>query len=482
VGTTGAETHPDNSEYGFFIQDDWKVTPKFTLNPGLRYDYQSVARPEIQNTDAALLSAGYDTSFGPSDKNNFGPRIGASYAFDEKSVLRGGYGIYYGRTPAIMTGTAHSQNGIQVIAVDITCTSVPVGGVACPTYPNVFPSLPTGANRPPANLYVFDQDYKQPFTHQARVQYERELFWNLFFSAQYAVYRGVDLSRTRNVNLNPAVAHTVPVYVGSTATGETLTVMRHASTPTARPIVGYQRISLFESSAKSFYQGMTLELNRRLANKWSFVMSYTLSKAKDDKPDQTSVVPGGGDDGKIAQDQLGLTGEYARSDLDVRHRFIFSPVYDSGRFNSDNTALRWLLSDWLITGIFTAQSGFAYSAGVTGDPNLDGNTANDRAPGTLRNEFSTPSSYIFDLRVGRAIRIGERAKVTFFAEGFNLFNRANVQSVNRNLYAYSVVSGAPRLTRTTNFATPAGFISGSPSFTFNSSYNREFQLGIRLDF
>lgn len=479
AGTTGAETHPDNREYGFFVLDDWKVTPKFTLNPGLRYDYQKIAKPQVQNPNAALLAAGIDTSFGPSDKNNFGPRIGASYAFSDKSVLRGGYGIYYGRTPAIMTGTAHSQNGIQVVAIDINCTSTPA---LCPTYPAVFTSVPTNVAAVTPNLYVFDSDYKQPFTHQARIQYERELLSNLFFSAYYAVYRGVDLSRTRNVNLNPAVAQTVAVWSpnpGSAPTGETLTVLRH---PSARPNSAFQRISLFESSAKSLYQGMTLELNRRLANKWSFTASYTLSKAKDDKPDQTSVVVGGGDDAKIAEDQLGLTGEYARSDLDVRHRFIFSPVYDTGRFNSDNAVLRALLSDYVITGIFTAQSGFAYSAGVTGDPNGDGNTANDRAPGTRRNEFSTPASYIVDLRVGRAIRFGERARVTLFAEGFNLFNRANVQSVNRNLFAYSVVSGVPRLTRTTNFATPSGFISGSPSFTFNSSYNREFQLGIRFDF
>lgn len=478
-GTTGAVTHPDNREYGFFVQDDWKVSPSLTVNPGLRYDYQSIAKPQVQNPNAALLAAGYDTSFGPKDKNNFAPRIGMSYAFDDRSVLRGGYGIYYGRTPAIMTGTAHSQNGIQVVAIDINCTSTPA---LCPVYPAVFASIPTNVAAVTPNLYVFDRKYRQPFTHQGRIQYERQLTSNLFFAARYTVYRGDDISRTRNVNLNPAVAQSVFVWTpnpGSTQTSETLTVMRH---PTARPNSSFQRISVFESSAKSLYQGMTLELNRRLANKWSFTTSYTLSKAKDNKPDQTSVVVGGGDDGKIAEDQLGLTGEYARSDLDMRHRFIFSPVYDTGRFESDNAFARALLSDYVITGIFTAQSGFAYSAGVTGDPNGDGNTANDRAPGTRRNQFSTPASWIVDLRIGRAIRFGERAKVTFFAEGFNLFNRPNVQSVNRNLYAYSVVAGVPRLTRTTNFQTPSGFVSGSPSFTFNSSYNREFQLGVRLDF
>ena len=73
-------------------------------------------------------------------------------------------------------------------------------------------------------------------------------------------------------------------------------------------------------------------------------------------------------------------------------------------------------------------------------------------------------------------------RLTLFAEAFNVFNRANVQSVNRGMYAFSVVSGVNRLTKTTNFGTPSGFISGSPSFTFNSSYNREGQLGIRFDF
>ncbi len=134
-----------------------------------------------------------------------------------------------------------------------------------------------------------------------------------------------------------------------------------------------------------------------------------------------------------------------------------------------------------MTGIFTAQSGLAYSATVSGDPNADGNFANDRAPGTVRNQFSTPAAYQLDLRVGRILRFGERFRVSLFAEGFNLFNRANVQTVNNTFYSFSTMGGG-RLTQTTNFATPRTFISGSPSFTFNSSYNREFQLGARLDF
>jgi outer membrane receptor protein involved in Fe transport len=477
AGTTGAETHPDNKEYGFFVQDDWRATPKLTVNLGLRYDYQSIAKPPIRNPNAALLAAGFDTSFQPKDKNNLAPRIGLSYGFDDKTVVRGGYGIYYGRTPAIMTGTAHSQNGLQVVAIDINCTSSPA---LCPTYPNVFTSIPTNVAAVTPNLYLFDRDYKQPFTHQARLQFERELMKNLTVSVQYSLYKGVDLSRTRNANLTTPTTLNVPVFTaGGVATGETLAITRF--TGPAR-VPGFGRISLFESSAKSLYNGLSFELNRRFSNHWSFTANYTLSKAKDNKPDQTSVVVGGGDDGKIAENQFDLTGEYGRSDLDVRHRFVFSPLYDTGTFKySDNKVLRFLLSDYVFTGIITAQSGFAFSAGVTGDPNNDANTANDRAPGTRRNEFSTPSSFQVDARVGRAFKFTERARLTLFLEAFNLFNRPNVQSVNRNLYAFSTTGGG-RLTQTTNFNTPSGFISGSPSFTFNSSYNREVQLGIRFDF
>ncbi|MDQ3750099.1 MAG: TonB-dependent receptor [Acidobacteriota bacterium] len=475
AGTSGGTTFPNSSEYGFFVQDDWRVTPKLTLNLGLRYDYQAIAKPPIANPNPALFAAGFDTGFQPKDKNNIAPRFGIAYAFDEKTVVRGGYGMFYARTPSILTGTAHSQNGIQVVAIDINCAATPA---LCPTYPNVFTSVPTNVAAVTPNLYLFDKNYKQPFTHQARLQFEREIFANTTFSVQYTLFRGQDLTRTRNANLSAPVTLTAAVFNGATATGKTLTVQRFSN---PRPIPQFQRISLFESTAQSFYQGLTFELNRRFANRLQFNTSYTLSKAKDDKPDQTSVVPGV-DDSKIAENQFDLSGEYGRSDLDVRHRFIFSPVYETGTFKySENKIVRALLSDYIFTGIFTAQSGLAYSAFVAGDQNGDGNFSNDRAPGTERNQFSTPATYQVDMRVGRAIRFGERMRLTLFAEGFNIFNRANVQAVNNTFYGFSTAGGG-RLTQTTNFGTPRLFVSGSPSFTFNSSYNREFQLGVRFDF
>jgi len=477
AGTTGGTTHPNNKEYGFFVQNDWRVSPKLTLNLGLRYDYQSIAQPPIQNPNAGLAAAGFDTSFRPSDKNNFGPRFGISYAFDPKTVIRGGYGIYYARTPAIITGTAHSQNGIQVIAVDISCLSIPPPPVPCPLYPNVFSAAPSGVSLAPINLYLFDRNYKQPFTHQARLQFEKEVWKNTTFSVQYQMFKGQDLTRTRNANLTAPVSTTFPVLDASGAsTGQTFTVQRFSATPR---ISGFTRISLFESTARSFYQGLSFEFNRRFANHFQFTANYTLSKAKDDKPDQTSVVPGT-DDAKIAENQFDLTGEYGRSDVDMRHRFVASMLYQSGAFKySENKVARALLSDYILTGIVQANSGIPYSALVSGDPNNDGNTATDRVPGTKRNQFSTPAAYIFDLRAARVIKFGEKYRLQLIAEGFNIFNRSNVIAVNNTQYSFSAAGFKP----STNFGTPRQFYSGSPSFSLNnSSYNREFQLGIRFDF
>jgi len=459
-GTTGGTTNPDMNEYGLFVQDDWRISPKLTLNLGLRYDLQDLADPTVRNPSAALAAVGLDTTTAVRDRNNFAPRFGFSYAFDEKTVLRGGYGIFFGRTPAIMLGTAHSQNGIQVTGVNLNCTLVPN---PCLVYPNIFSAPPTTGGVNPS-LYLFANDFAQPYVQQGRLGVERELFANTSLSVSYLYFRGVHVGRTRDINLGAPVPTTV-----TDPAGQTFTVLRH---PVARPIPGFARISLFESTGDSRYNALAMELRRRFTRGFQFIAAYTFSDSNDNRPDQTMVVVGA-DDAKGLQNNLDINGDWGRSDLDIRHRFVFSPVYEIGTVQNDNAFARHLLGNWIFSGIVTLQSGFAYSALIAGDANRDGNPSTDRVPGTARNGFTTPSVYIFDARITKTFKFGENYSLSFLGEAFNLFNRSNLATVNTGRYG---IASANALVLTNPAAsTPFG---GPRTFLGE----RQIQLGVRFKF
>jgi outer membrane receptor protein involved in Fe transport len=443
AATSGGTTNPDLNDYGVFAQDDWRVTPKLTLNLGLRYDYQALADPSVFNPSAALTAAGLNTTTPVRDGNNFAPRFGFSYGIDEKTVIRGGYGIFFGRTTGIMLGTAHSQNGIQVTGITLTCTTTPAN--PCLTYPAIFAAPPAAGAQTPS-LYLFSRDYAQPYVQQGRLGVERELASSMSLSVTYLFFKGVHLSRTRDINLGVPVATTV-----TDPAGAAFTVLRH---PAARPIPGFTRISLFESTADSKYNGLAVELKRRFSRGFQFIAAYTFSDTKDNKPDQTMVVVGT-DDVKGVQNNLDISGDWGRSDLDIRHRLVFSPVYEIGTVKQDNAVAKAFLSNWTFSGIMTLQSGFAYSANITGDANRDGNAATDRVPGTARNAFTTPSIYVFDTRVTKAFTFAEKYKLSLIAEAFNLFNRSNIATVNTG--RYGIASNSATVLTNPALSTPFGF-------------------------
>jgi outer membrane receptor protein involved in Fe transport len=476
TGTTGGTTHPDLSEYATYLQDDVRVTPKLTLNLGVRYDYEGLKCPPVENTDPLLLANNIDTARCPKDKNNIAPRFGFSYAPDEKTVVRGGYGLYYGRTPAIVVGTVHSQNGINVTGVNLNAAQIAAAGL---TYPNVLTAPPAGTSANP-NLFVFAQNYVNPYVEQGRLGVEREVFKNLSVSATYLYYHGVHLTRTRDINLFPPVAFARTGPDGVVYTFQRFSSVRPVSRATG---VSYNRISIFESAAHSLYNGLAFQATQRFTRGFQFIAAYTLSKAKDDRPDQTIVVVGA-DDAKIVENQLNPEGDYARADTDIRHRFVFSPVYEWGKIGwSDNAFARALFSNYTLSGIVQFQSGTPYSALVGGDPNNDGNRANDRLPGTVRNQFTTPAVYQFDVRATRSIPIREQMRVRLILEAFNLFNRSNVATVNNIFFNYSG-GAAGTLTAPsfiTAFGTPRSFqspASGTTTFVIP----RQLQLAVKFDF
>jgi len=190
----------------------------------------------------------------------------------------------------------------------------------------------------------------------------------------------------------------------------------------------------------------------------------------------------GADDSKIVENQLNPIADFGRSDTDLRHRFVFSPVYEWGRIHwTENAVARALFSDYTISSIIQFQSGTPYSALVTGDPNNDGNRATDRVPGTVRNQFTTPAIYQFDARIQRSIKFTERLRLRLIAEAFNLFNRSNVATVNNTFFVYSGGAAGTLSFPSVPFGSPRTF--GSPaSGTTTFATPRQVQLAIKFDF
>ncbi len=458
-GTTGPTTNPNIQEYSFFVQDEWRVNPDLTVNAGLRYDLMKTDSPPVRNPDPDLAAADIDTSRLDADTNNWGPRLGMAWApAGRKYVVRGGWGLFYGRTPSIMLGTAHSNNGINIV-------SLLFRGDAVPTYPNTIASIPTGALASTPTIFYIDKDFANPRLMQASAGIEWELLPNTTVSANYIFVDGQQLPRSIDRNLGTPGSQALTVAGSS----ETETYHRFGSD---RPFRNFGRVIGFESTAESRYNGITLELNRRFAGGLQVRTAYTLGKVEDTVPDATAVVPGNaGDDIKYASNPADFDADRTYGNNDQRHRFVVSGTYATDAWaDSFDGVAHALLGGWTLSGILTAQTGQPYSARVGAvDLNNDGNNRNDLAPGTVRNQFRLPGNVTFDPRIARDLGISGRARLTLIFEAFNLFNDDILSSLETGLYTASSTSTV--LTPNVAFGTP-----------LTSVGERVIQVAIKLTF
>jgi hypothetical protein len=189
-------------------------------------------------------------------------------------------------------------------------------------------------------------------------------------------------------------------------------------------------------------------------------------------PDATAVVPGNaGDDAKYASDPRDFDADRTDGNNDQRHRVVVSGTLNTDRLaDGFDGVARSLVGGWTLSTIVQAQSGQPYSARVgAADLNNDGNTRNDLAPGTLRNQFRLPGSTTVDLRVARDIPTGRAGRVTLIAEAFNLFNDDIISAVNTGYYNVNTTTNT--LTLNSAFGTPTTSIG-----------ERIIQLAVKFSF
>lgn len=405
-----AEQFQSNPNIGLFVQDEWRATNDLTINAGLRYDAQFLPDPIA------------------TDGNNFAPRIGLAWApGDGKTVVRASYGLFFDRVPLRATSNALQRDGSRYVVLQISPQEA-----AAPVFPDVLATRPASvATRP--SISRIDPSIENPYSQQASLEVERELFGGASLSVGYLHLRSAHLIRSRNVN--------VPRFPGS------------AGVPNlGRPDPEFGNISYYEGSGNSFYDGLVVAFVERPTRWMSARVSYTLSKAIDDAGNFFFSSP---------QDSFDLRDERGLSDNDQRHRLAVSGTFavPSGH---DDTGARRIVEGWQLGYVFTYASRLPFNVLLGADRNVDTNF-NDRPVGVGRNTGRGFDFASLDLRASRVIRAGERISVEVLAEAFNVLNRSNFSVPNATF--------GPGPNPLPSFGRPTA-----------ASDPRQVQLGLRLNF
>ena len=413
VPNSGSVSHdptPESSSsyWGVYVQDDWRVTPKLTINLGYRYDFD-VPRTERDNrlsffdfdarsplADLAPANAFFDPknlqgAIGfvtpdhrrqtPTDLKHFGPRVGVAYSLNDKTVVRSAYGIFYlasGMQAAGHTGSAgmvgFRSSSSMIVSLD--------GRTPITFLDNPFPSgfnLPTG-NSLGAETFlglgigegVFI-DYRNPYMQQWNANVQRELPGKILFEAAYigskgtrllAGESGITLSQLPEsfLSLGTQLQDQVPnPFFGIiTNPSSPLRFQTVALGRLLRPYPQYNGVNAFRIPyGHSIYHGATFKADKRFSNGLSFLTAYTWNKLVDD----VSTTVGFLGQASSRQNAYDLAAERAIGSQDIRHRLVTSFVYElpfgrGQKFGSHaNAAVNRLIGGWQFNGIVEFQSG-----------------------------------------------------------------------------------------------------------------------------
>jgi hypothetical protein len=474
-------------DYGFYGEDTWKARSNLTFNLGLRYDIQWVPQPPRPNNTSNL--AYYATSDLNIDHADIGPRIGVAWQLSKDMVVRGGYGIFYGKTTNSSFYDTRVENGVYQLTYNCnaayTAVTSPVTSIAAcaPIFPNIlFPALgpalaapfagavtpkavpPPPTNLPPISFRGQAPDYLQPMVNEANLAVERQLPGDMSVSATYSFTRGQHLPVCTDANLAPSTSTiTYNVLAGPFAPASTVTVPLFTSQMTAADGI----ISTCRSIVHSLYNALILTGKKQFSHGFEFMTNYTYSHTEDDGQvlGDTGTFNGSSD---ATLNPYNQQGEWGDSDYDQRQRFVTSLLW-SPRVQTDNRIVRDALNGFNFSGIITIASALPQNAllssavkpcaivllptttcapnesgidaGVTGAVEQNASIAAGRAPNFEKNTFRGPTQIRdVDFRIGRDfILFRERYKLQVFIEAFNLFNHTIFTSVNTSAYSY--VSG-----------------------------------------
>lgn len=447
---------------GFFIQDDYQVNRRLVLNLGLRYELSTVLSSPTHKLTNFSLERGLftpgvntDTELYKGDHNDFAPRVGFALSLtdDSRTVLRGGYGIYYDAIVHTLASTLNRQNESGAFNFNSRAPRVPgrLGGM-------LEPSQLFGA---PINPVAYDENLRTPYAQHFNLTLQREVGNSMVMSLGYVGSKGTKLVTLRDINQ--------AIYIpGTDSLGRPLSTADPANIISRRPSQLFHltpgtvgAVEQLETAVSSIYHSFQATLNKRMTRGLSVLGAYTWSKSIDDSSDPYGFT---GDSG-FPQDSNNAKRDRALSVFDSRHQFTVGSTYELPIQGN-----RWL-DGWQLHTIATFKSGQPFTAILGFDPSLTGRSfvRPNNAPGAFinkdgqvflntdlpldpvrripaaiipktgeignlgRNTFTGPNYKNVDFSVVKQTRIGEKLSLQSRFEIFNIFNTTNLALPERRL-------------------------------------------------
>jgi len=451
-------------ETSVFAQDEWHITPKLTLSPGLRYEHTSIPQPSICNPNFP------GTCSIPSKYNDsWSPRLGFAYALNEKTSIRGGYGVFFNRFVTSALENLFVSNGVYQNAFSYSISSATSSALTClPTFPKVEPFnwVPPGAcarTLSPGILYA-DPNYRPPYSQQGDLAVEREVARNVSLSASYVWSRSLHIPVSYDTNVAaPTKSLTYHVLDSSNNTVGSYTTPVYTAFNPAYTFNGVQytgRVSVLQSAANSYYNALLVNFKWRRTSWFQGDVSYTYGHTIDwgvgAAPTFGSTTPSSFGNG----DYRGDTGS---STLDRRHNLVANYVLAPRFMHSDGKFAKFVVNGWQLSGISIFASSQPIVPTVSGTlsvPNvaalrtllgfssvvsgfsINGLGGSSRVPFESLSALNVGSIYRTDARITKNFPITERFNLMLGFEAFNIFNHLVPSGRDAAQYNVSIPSVA----------------------------------------
>jgi hypothetical protein len=475
---------------GLFAQDNWKVSPRLTLELGIRWDYEALPAASTafttainQDGDNFVPYPGLTNS--PTDKTNFGPRVGFSYDVTGKgnTVVRGGFGMYYGRITNGNLLNARLSTGSPLGQIDPEFTTSSAGAPRFPTIASTASILPPS--------YFLSPSLRNPVVEEYDLMVQHSLGKGTYIQASYLGALGRELPNFLDVNLNPATVASKTITISDTTgngplpNGATYTVPVYTSYGNANlfgsAAADYTTITEMVSNVNSNYNAAVIEILNRSLKSIQFDANYTWSHALDFAQNADTE---GNTNGRWYDPYSNPRINYGDSSFNVPNRFVAYALYKFPNIHSTDWA-KYLINDWSLDDSFQMQNGLPYTAGIGGYitnsafSGWNGSAGSSIIPMIGVNTLKYPRKIVDDARVQKQVTFDKGRSVQLMLNVFNVANHQNIDGFSTtSMYYFSGTTAAWQGKGTTNgFAVPNSSNNSGWLYT-----PREVEIAARINF